>query len=224
MNTFMNLLTSQLKNQDPLSPMDSSEFTNQLVLFAQVEQQISQNQNLEDLIAINQANQAVQALGYIDQRVEAISNRLPLQNGEAEFTYNLETKADSVGIVIRDDTGQVVKSYTEKNVDVGVHNITWDGKDSDGNQLDDGTYDITVTALDDETGSLDTFTTVFGVVEGVATQNGATILALGETPINLADVISVRKTADIVPPGTGDGGNGDGAGSAPDDDAPADDA
>ncbi len=96
-DAFLTLLTSQLQNQDPLDPMDSSEFTNQLVQFSAVEQQIQANQNLETLIQLQNAQSAANAVGYIGKDVEVPSSQIMLQDGEAKFAYTL---ADSVDIVV----------------------------------------------------------------------------------------------------------------------------
>lgn len=193
MNTFLTLLTTQLKNQDPLSPMDSTEFTNQLVQFAQVEQQIGQNEKLSSLIDVNAASQAAIAVQYIGLNAEAESSQLPLQDGNARFAYGVSSEAKSVGIIITDASGDV--AYTSSGqTTAGVHDFQWDGKDADGNQLEDGVYKISVTALDSDGASIDTWTTVFGKVDGVTTQNGETVLVMGKVGVPLSSVLSVTPS------------------------------
>jgi flagellar basal-body rod modification protein FlgD len=203
MNTFLTLLTTQLKNQDPLSPMDSTEFTNQLVQFAQVEQQIGQNEKLTSLIDLSGASQAAMAVQYIGLNAEAESNQLPLQDGAGRFAYGLKKDAKSVGIMLSDSTGKVVYTDSGKTT-AGVHDFQWDGKDADGNQLEDGVYTISVTALDTDGATVDTWSTVFGKVDGVTTQNGNTILVMGKVGVALSDVLSVTppSTAANTPTGT----------------------
>lgn len=190
MNTFLTLLTTQLKNQDPLSPMDSTEFTNQLVQFAQVEQQISQNEKLDNLVNLGVSSQAGMAVQYIGYNVEAESNKLPLQNGSGRFAYGLTSEAKSVGIILTDATGKTAFTAAGE-ITAGVHEFKWDGKDKDGNQLEDGTYTISVTALDKDGASIDTWTTVFGTVDGVTTQDGEAVLAMGNVGVLLSSVLSV---------------------------------
>ena len=84
-NTFLNMLTTQLKHQDPLSPMDSTQFTSQLVQYSGVEQQINANTNLEKLITLQQANSTSQAISYLNQNVEISSDKIPLQGGSADY-------------------------------------------------------------------------------------------------------------------------------------------
>jgi len=89
LNQFLTLLVTQLENQDPLDPMDSTEFTSQLVQFASVEQQIKQNTNLEQLVGLQQNNQISSMVNFIDKLVEVEGQSIPLEDGQAEFTYTL---------------------------------------------------------------------------------------------------------------------------------------
>jgi flagellar basal-body rod modification protein FlgD len=133
---------------------------------------------------------------------------LPLQDGSARFAYGLESEAKSVGIIITDSSGDVAYTSSGKTT-AGVHDFQWDGKDADGNQLEDGVYSISVTALDNDGASIGTWTTVFGKVDGVTTQNGETILVMGKVGVPLSKVLSVT-------PGTSstDGGDAGTDGSA----------
>ena len=110
-DTFLTLLTTQLRYQDPLEPMDSAEFTHQLVQFSQVEQSISTNTNLEKLLGYQGANQAVAAISYIGTSVEALSNALPLVDGSATMNYVLAEKAESARILIYDAAGDTAEKY-----------------------------------------------------------------------------------------------------------------
>mgnify|MGYP000415501120 CR=1 FL=1 len=100
---FLTLLTTQLANQDPLSPMDTTEFTNQLVLFAGVEQQIASNENLEELISLSGGNQAVQAVSYIGKKAEANGNIFQLTENGAEIGYELASEAQPATILTFDE-------------------------------------------------------------------------------------------------------------------------
>lgn len=174
-DTFLVMLTTQLKHQDPLSPMDSTEFTNQLVQFANVEQQIAANSNLETLIGVNALSQKAWSISYIGQTIEAAGNQLSLQgaketatnvldytSGTANFSYTLPAAADSVEIQIKDASGNVVRSFTGKTT-AGRHEVQWEGTDNAGNQVDTGRYTIQVNAKDttgnDMTASTGVYTT-----------------------------------------------------------------
>lgn len=197
LNSFLTLLTSQLKNQDPLSPMDSSEFTNQLVQFAQVEQQIGMNDNLTNLIGLTQASIASNAVNYMGTTIEGESKQVPLQDGKLKAAYGLSAEAKQVTVVVRNEAGDIVYSRPmnaagEKSQ--GVHSFEWDGKDANGNQLPDGPYSLSVTALGGDEKPVENYVTAFGRVTGVTTINGATVLLIGKVGIPVDSVLSVTET------------------------------
>ena len=127
MDAFLLLLVTQLKNQDPLSPLEPTEFTNQLVNFAGVEQQIATNDNIEKLLSVQNAALASAVIGFVGREVVAdTSGKLPLQNGEATFEYTLGSSASNVVMTISDDNGGIL--FTKAgNTGVGKHEVTWDG-------------------------------------------------------------------------------------------------
>jgi flagellar basal-body rod modification protein FlgD len=191
LDSFLLLLTSQLKNQDPLSPMDSTEFTNQLVQFAQVEQAISSNASLTSLISLTQQSIATNAVNYIGKTAEANSSGLPLQDGKAKFAYSLDKDAQNVSLVIRDATGSIVYTAVGEKT-AGFHSMEWDGKDSNGVQLADGTYKVEVTALAKAEGeAVNSYTTVFGKVTGVTSSEGKTILVMDKLGVPIEKVLSI---------------------------------
>ena len=189
-DTFLTLLTTQLRYQDPLEPMDSAEFTNQLVQFSQVEQSISTNSNLEKLLGFQGANQAVAAISYIGTSVEALSNALPLVNGSATMNYVLAEKAESAKVLIYDATGGQVRSI-ESATSLGKHTVIWDGKDDDGNTLPDGAYTVVVSARDADTNLIEVATSITAKVTGTQNNENGTQLIFGSVPIGLDKVISV---------------------------------
>src|SRR5215831_6422021 len=128
-DTFLTLLTTQLKNQDPLSPMDSNQFTQQLVQFSQVEQQIHSNQNLESLISLTKANSATTAVSYLGKSLTLTDGTAPLMNGEAKWAYSLDNDASTTKLVVTDATGKIVYAGTGETTS-GMHAFTWDGKDN----------------------------------------------------------------------------------------------
>lgn len=291
-DTFLTMLTTQLKHQDPLSPMDSTQFTNQLVQFAGVEQQINANSNLEKLISANAMNTRAQAVNYIGRTVEADSNQVPLQgavdtvsntvqlaNGKATFKYALsETSAstmlrikDSTGAVVRTLSGDVTKgiheitwdgensagqamaagSYTVEPVVTnskgaavsttvytttrtgnaafsytlagdaktssvvikdstgtivrtlpgeltkGRHEVKWDGKDKNGNDLPDGNYTASIAALDGGGETIDSAVTIYGKVTDVAADENGTLIGLGKVVVSMDKILTVRDSASL---------------------------
>lgn len=194
LDDFMTLLTTQLQHQDPLDPMDANEFTTQLVQFASVEQQISQNANLEALIKAQETAQLSSVASYVGRMAEVKTNQVQIYNGEAEFNYVLHE--DSVGtlINIQDSSGRTVFSG-EGNVSAGKHGVLWDGTDLSGNQLPDGIYKLTVTALDADGAPVDITTTAVGKITGVSYAGDEPELIMTNQAVKLADVISLKEAA-----------------------------
>ena len=202
-NQFLTLLTTQLANQDPLSPMDTTEFTNQLVLFAGVEQQIASNENLENLISLSGGNQAVQAVSYIGKRVEANGNIFQLTEDGAEIGYDLATEAQTATLLIFDENDQLVR-LESVDVEAGSHSFIWDGTNADGVQLDPGAYSFAVSAIDEDDAGVDVETSVTGVVDGVEVREEGVVLTVGKTEMLLDNVFGVREAVS----GNGDTGEG----------------
>src|ERR1700761_6145832 len=126
-STFLTLLTTQLKNQDPLSPMDSNEFTQQLVEFSQVEQQINTNTNLQSLITQGQSQGSAMATSYLGKQVTITNGQSGLSNGTANWTYNLGTTAAVTSLSVTNANGQVVYTGSGETT-AGDHTFTWNGQ------------------------------------------------------------------------------------------------
>ncbi len=197
-NRFLNLLITQLKNQDPLDPMSSNEFTSQLVQFAGVEQQIQSNSNLEKILESQQSSQLGSMIGYIDRTIEAEGYSMPVENGTGQFTYELDASASNNTITIRDAAGKVVY-FTDGETMAGKHTFTWDGKDNHGMPLDDGTYTVTVSAHDTRGEMMNVVQTTIGRVTGVRIDGDQTYLEVGDgLEVEFDKIISVRDTPAVV--------------------------
>ena len=162
--TFLTLLTTQLQHQNPLDPLDTNQFTAQLVQFAGVEQQLKQNDQLKSLIEIEKSAQATQALVYV-------GNTVAVDGSKAQFdksaTWNFQAAKDTAAtITITNSTGQVAYTgtYTLKQ---GNASFVWDGKGNDGVQWPAGTYTLTATGKDSSGNSVAISTEVQGVVDSV---------------------------------------------------------
>ena len=229
MNTFLTLLTTQLKYQDPLDPMDTAEFTNQLVQYSSVEQAIQTNTKLDNLLSLTISNLGAQAVSYIGKTAQVLGDVMPLEGGKAKAAYTLSKDVSSVTITVKDMNGKVVYSETGETTS-GTHEFTWDGKDSNGNQLEDGAYQIVVsTKVGSGETSATVTTTIFGKVTGVASDSNGVYIGLGDAvTAGLGDILTIRDdnyfdkdegTGDeTTPPEGGDGGTeeGDGTGEAGD--------
>lgn len=194
MNTFLTLLTTQLRYQDPLDPMDTAEFTNQLVQYSSVEQAIQTNSKLETLLSLNMANLGAQAVSYIGKTAQVLGDVMPLESGKAKATYTLDKNVSSAVITVKDMNGKIVYSEQGK-ITSGTHEFTWNGKDANGNQLEDGAYQIVVsTKVPDGETSATVTTTVFGRVTGVASDSNGVYVGLGDAvTANLNDILTVRN-------------------------------
>ena len=193
LNRFLNLLVTQLKNQDPLDPMDSTEFTSQLVQFASVEQQINTNANIEKMLNLQQASQVADMVNFIGTTVEAKGNEVPLEDGRAEFTYEFGSNADDVTITIKDASGLTVFSQ-DGETSSGKHTFVWDGKSAGGVQNSDGAYTVTVNAIDVQKKGLDVEQTVLGRVTGAGAEDGIVTLFLGDIITSMEKVLSVKES------------------------------
>ncbi|HEX8903157.1 flagellar hook assembly protein FlgD [Vitreimonas sp.] len=166
-DTFLTLLTAQLQNQDPLAPMDSTQFTQQLVQFSQVEQQIRTNQQMESLVGQFQAASASAALSYLGKDAIVEADETYLAGGEANWAYVLpDGGADSVKITVRDSAGRAVYTTEDLPITEGEHLFTWNGVKTNGETAADGVYTLDIEArMDGE--DVDTLVRVRETIMGV---------------------------------------------------------
>ena len=190
-DTFLTLLTAQLKNQDPLEPMDSNEFTQQLVQFSQVEQQINSNKNLESLIALTKARSSADAVSYLGKTLTLTDGRAALMGGEAHWAYSLDNDAANATLTIRNMHGDVV--YTAPaETSAGLHSFTWNGMGSGGATLPPGPYQLLVTAKTTDGGAIPTRVASQGVITEVDLTGSEPMLMIGPlgVPISKATLLS----------------------------------
>jgi flagellar basal-body rod modification protein FlgD len=147
-NTFLALLTTQLKNQDPTNAMDTNAMTQQLVSFASVEQQMNMNSNLQSLIGLQQASAVSSAAPLLGRQVEVVSNQLSLQNGRAALRLPPAGSATQALITVTDAGGRTIKSEV---VPLGASGADWQWNgisDSTGRRMPDGAYAVAVAGRD----------------------------------------------------------------------------
>lgn len=195
---FLLLLTTQLQNQDPLSPMETNEFTNQLVQFSQVEQQISTNKNLENLLAMQTLNMTALGVSFIGKYVEVYGDTFTADGtSPTTMSYALPSEAASGTLTIKNADGKVVYSQ-DIETSAGRHDFTWNGIDKDGNVAPAGEYTLTVTALDSENQSLNVATSVPGFVAGLeSADDGSLMLVINGKKVPLTDVRKIALAADV---------------------------
>jgi len=190
-DTFLQLLTTQLQHQDPMSPMDTSQFTQQLVAYSQVEQQIDTNSNLQSLISQGTSQSAAYATSYLGKTVTVSGGEGSLSNGQAQWTYNLGTAATSTTLQVTDANGNVVYSGSGKTT-AGHSNFNWNGVDNSGNQLPDGSYTLAVKASAGGS-TVTTSVTAVGTVSEVNMINGTPQLLIGSMEVPLTSISSVHN-------------------------------
>ncbi len=187
---FLKLLTTELQHQDPLEPMDSNEFTNQLVQFSGVEQAISTNTKLEELIAMTAASQSSNLVNYLGKSVDVASNTAALRDGAATCTYELSANTETTRLLVLDANQRVVRVTDGKTV-AGAHEFVWDGTDDAGRSVPDGSYTLTVSARDANAEQIAASVTTRGVVTAIESANGQNLLTVGGIKVPLSDVLSV---------------------------------
>jgi flagellar basal-body rod modification protein FlgD len=197
LNRFLTLLVTQLQNQDPLDPLDTNEFTAQLVQFAGVEQQINQNAHLESLIEVSKASGVAAMVNLIGKRIEADGTMLPLAGGEAEASYTLAEPAAETTLTLTDADGRVVLT-TAGETNAGRHGFVWDGRDGDGKPLADGAYALAVTARRADGSDIAVVTHIAGIVSGAASGEDGLLLNLGPVEVPMARVISITDPAEAA--------------------------
>ena len=192
-DTFLKILTAQLENQDPTAPVDASEFTQQLVQYSQVEQQIATNDKLDDVLTALNSNGITPLLSYIGQYTESkTKDELVVQNGNALLAYTLPSEAQVVTLSVQDEKGDViatVNSPTEK----GLNRISWDAGLDEGGTADSGVYKFVLTAKDSNGDAIEIDDIrVIGQVTSIETDSdGAVTLKVGDLDVADTDILSV---------------------------------
>ena len=190
---FLTLLTTQLKHQNPLDPLDTNQFTQQLVQFAQVEQQLRQNEQLETLVAIEKAAQSTTALAYVGQTVTVDGQTAKLAGNRASWSLQVP-KPVSATVTIKSATGQAV--YTASYaMNTGQQNFVWDGRDNAGVKWPDGNYTITVTAKDAAGQSVSVPSEIEGMVDSVDLTKSPPLLSIGGQTFTLDKIKRVVRKA-----------------------------
>ena len=164
--TFLTLLTTQLQNQNPEDPLDTNQFTQELVQFAGVEQQLKTNDQLTSLVSLQQTAQATQALNFVGKTAVVPGNTASLSNSQADWSLNIPSNGNMT-VTIANAQGQ--------NVFTGNYTVTagnnqpfvWNGKGTDGTQWQDGQYTLTATATDSSGNSQAITTSIAGAVSSV---------------------------------------------------------
>jgi flagellar basal-body rod modification protein FlgD len=201
LTTFLKILTTQLQNQDPTDATDTDQFTQELVQFAGVEQQINTNSKLDEILTEIKSNGITPLLGYVGTTVQATDDdQILVQDGTSDFAYTLSSAASSVTIKITDSSGDTVNTITTTGSE-GVNKVEWNGTDSSGDAVDDGLYTVKITAKDSSGDSVTVSDiSLIGVVTGISTDSdGTTTLTVGDSvSLSPDDVTAVYGSTTTV--------------------------
>ena len=203
--TFLLLLTTQLQNQDPLEPAKDVEFIEQMATFASLEQQRLTNQNFDVLHLYQSSINNSNALGIVGKDVKLQDNQMDHQVGESHtIFYESDSQAASVEIKVYDEDGREVFSQTQVGAEDGEQTFTWHGKDTEGNDLAEGEYTISINLLDDEGTKFPTNVYQAKRVKGVSYEGGSIFLMVDDKQIPIENVIEVYEPGSL----TGESGSG----------------
>jgi flagellar basal-body rod modification protein FlgD len=193
-DSFLLLLTTQLKNQSPLDPLDTNQFTQQLVQFASVEQQLKSNDTLSALLTSAKSSTASNAANFVGLQITADGATSRLSEGKAEWTLNPARNAAQATITIRDKAGSVVATQT-KGLAAGAQSFSWDGRTSTGTLAPDGDYTIAVTARDAAGQAVTVKSEIAGRVSSVDLSGDGPVLLVGNLRVPLAQVKAISPAA-----------------------------
>ena len=198
--TFLSLLTAQLKNQDPLSPVDSNQFTAQLTQMAGVEQQLLTNDLLTSLLSAQQGAGLTGAANYIGKEATAVWSANKVEDGQATWSYELGDDAKAAKLQVLNSAGQVVWTGDASELDQGVHDFTWDGKTSAGGQVaDGGVYTLKITATDAAGAAVDSQVLIRGRITGVELYDGQPYATIGASILPLTSLIALDEASTATP-------------------------
>lgn len=195
-DAFLTMMVAQLKNQDPLNPMDGTDFTAQLAQFSSLEQQISMNTSLESILdSINQSSENENLFDYMGKEVVSDGNPVTVAAGQVVSGGAYEIKEDaSLNVIVYDSEGTAVRllSSGEEAIRAGTYNINWDGKDNDGFTVRDGKYTYGIIAKDSKGAYVDVETLTSGIVSGITAVNGKSYFVVDDNRIDPQNVQLVR--------------------------------
>jgi flagellar basal-body rod modification protein FlgD len=189
--SFLRLLTAQLQNQDPLAPMDATQFVSQLAQFSTVEQGMQSNRKLSELLETLKSSSSRFDMAYLGRRVEAATDVVGLKDGEAKAAYAVDASAASVRIDILDAEGVVVRTI-KGETGAGRHSLVWDGKRADGTAAPEGPYRLQVIARNAAGDTVPSATVVSDTIKEIQQVDGSSLFLLeGGGLIRAEDMLSV---------------------------------
>jgi len=188
--SFLQLLTTQLQNQNPLDPLDTNQFTQQLVEFAGVQQQLNTNDSLATLVSLQKTTQSTQALGFVGKTAVVTGGTAPLTNGTAAWQVSIPT-ASVITINIANSTGQTVFTGSYDAAAGNNQPFSWNGQGNDGTQYPAGNYTLTATAKDAGGNTVAITTAIEGTVNSVDLTQSPPLLSIGGQTYTVSQIQSI---------------------------------
>ena len=188
--SFLQLLTTQLQNQNPLSPLDTNQFTQQLVEFAGVQQQLNTNSSLATLVSLQQTAQSTQALGFVGKTAVVSGSTTALSNNTASWQLSVPT-ASTVDVTIASSNGQTAFTRSYSAAAGNNQPFTWNGQGTDGTQWPNGNYTLTATAKDASGNAVAVTTAIQGVVNSVDLSQSPPLLSIAGQTYTVSQIQSI---------------------------------
>lgn len=190
---FLTLLVAQLEHQDPLDPQDNAEFVAQMAQFSSLEQQISSNDKLDELISVQSNVEQMSAFSLLGEKVIVATDNFYLQGDSVELGFSLEGEAETATLDILDEDGKVVASYEMSDLEEGYNFISWDGTNSSGKQVPNGLYTMKISGTDAAGDKLSVQPLVKTVVDEVGPDASGSVLVTDAGNIPFSGISSVVK-------------------------------
>jgi flagellar basal-body rod modification protein FlgD len=189
---FLQLLVTQLQNQDPLNPADATQFTAQLATFSSLEQLQNINTTLGDVSTSQTVLTNSQAVDYIGKQIQAIGDHVYMNDGQADpIVFDVADDAAGVYVKIYNPYGEYVQDLELGPMSAGQHSVQWDGLDQRGQTAPDGSYQYDVAAIDADGNTVSVTSFTKGTVSGVYYKNGIAYLVTADQEVPLGSVVQV---------------------------------
>jgi len=191
-DAFLTLLVAQMENQDPLSPMEGTEFTAQLAQYSSLEQLYNVNDNLVSISDGQAGLSNYSALDFMGKEIYIDGNELTLDQGAVSSGgFSLEDSANCT-VNILDSNGQQVRTLSLGDFKAGIHGFDWDGMDENGNTLTDGTYTFEISAVGTSGETVLVETCMSGQVDRVSLEDDIAMLYVGNASVAVSEVKEIR--------------------------------
>ncbi|MET3722438.1 flagellar hook assembly protein FlgD [Sphingomonas trueperi] len=192
-NLFLKLLTTQLQNQDPTNPMDSSQYTQQLVQYSQVEQSITQNKTLNSILSSLNMSSLTSSTAMIGQPVQLSSDKAGLSaTTPAQWQWDATNPIDKLTATITDAKGKTVESF-DLDVKGSSGQFSWDGSTKSGTKYTDGLYQLTLSGTTTAGAKISTTATALGKVEDVQMLNGSPVVSINGAQYPTSMILKIAK-------------------------------